>query len=247
MIKLHNLIEDINTSRMRNMSNIDRGVINWINPLIHESVCFDAGNVTDLPRLKIIPELFKLPYPVTWIESTVADGVVGLLATQTGEYEYDVAIFENQGKAWGIIGVVRVTTTHEPPMVSLVANIRGVDIDGIHEYMRDVVSTILATFLMALNCTNTETKRFPAPKALNKKRTKRGRQPIFSYWTLFLPNSSAGGGNGKGDHASPRLHLRRGHPRQYKLGLYTWVSACVVGDKRKGIAHKDYAYRNIET
>jgi len=44
-----------------------------------------------------------------------------------------------------------------------------------------------------------------------------------------------------GTHASPALHLRRGHARQYSPGLYTWVQPCIVGNKKDGLVHKDYA------
>ncbi len=47
-----------------------------------------------------------------------------------------------------------------------------------------------------------------------------------------------------GTHASPRLHLRRGHPRQYAPGKYCWVQPCVVGNKAAGMVHKDYAIKH---
>lgn len=43
-----------------------------------------------------------------------------------------------------------------------------------------------------------------------------------------------------GTHASPRLHLRRGHARQYAEGKYCWVQPHVVGNKKLGMVHKDY-------
>jgi hypothetical protein len=43
-----------------------------------------------------------------------------------------------------------------------------------------------------------------------------------------------------GTHASPRLHLRRGHIRHCYTGQYVWVRPTTVGNKRLGIIFKDY-------
>jgi hypothetical protein len=48
-----------------------------------------------------------------------------------------------------------------------------------------------------------------------------------------------------GAHASPRLHLRRGHARQFAPGKWTWVRDCAVGNKVAGVISKDYALKRI--
>jgi len=81
-----------------------------------------------------------------------------------------------------------------------------------------------------------------APSRLKQSRVKKGKTPLFTYKTLHIKTSYTKGKNkGEGKHASPRVHLRRGHIRTLNSGLTTWVQSCVVGDKSKGMVHKDYA------
>lgn len=98
-------------------------------------------------------------------------------------------------------------------------------------------------YLIALNCCNIKrTEHKPEPSKQSVRRAL-GRQPLFSTWTLEIDlqrTESEMPGQG-GTHASPRLHLRRGHARQHKPGLWCWVQPHVVGDKSLGMIHKDYA------
>lgn len=92
-----------------------------------------------------------------------------------------------------------------------------------------------------LGCSNVETADNPAPAALNKKRARAGKFPVLEYKTLVLkidaPRTS--GQAGGGTHASPRVHLRRGHVRRLESGRRAWVQACVVGSTH-GMVLKDY-------
>jgi hypothetical protein len=94
-------------------------------------------------------------------------------------------------------------------------------------------------FVAAMHCGNVTQKQTRPADRLNRARVKRGKKPLFSYWTLHLSRSEAGEALG-GTHDSPRVHLRRGHPRQYAPGKYTWVQPHVVGNKTLGMVHKDY-------
>ncbi|MCY1306435.1 hypothetical protein D9M70_562970 [compost metagenome] len=92
-----------------------------------------------------------------------------------------------------------------------------------------------------LRCVNVATVEHPAPERLNAKREARGKVPLFSFKTLTLaaPNARRPGLVLGGTHASPRVHLRRGHIRQLADGRSVWVQPCVVGSKH-GVVHKDY-------
>ena len=105
-----------------------------------------------------------------------------------------------------------------------------------------MVSTqIIYELCAALTCNNITTERFCSyPRALRRKNNK--KKPIFEYHVLTIkPGKSQAGAAQGGTHASPRVHLRRGHRREYKPGSFTWVQPCVVGSKELGIVHKDYA------
>ncbi len=82
---------------------------------------------------------------------------------------------------------------------------------------------------------------------LNKKRLKKGKSPFYSYKTLHIKpieTTLTGTLPKGGTHASPRVHLRRGHIRHMTSGRDIWVSPCVVGNKENGLVEKDY---RIET
>ena len=95
-------------------------------------------------------------------------------------------------------------------------------------------------------CSNVRTRDHQPDAALNKKRAKAGKVPLVSYKTLeiVVPNTRyEGGGSGGGTHASPRVHLRRGHIRKIADGKTVWVQACVVVSKH-GMVLKDYKLRS---
>lgn len=108
--------------------------------------------------------------------------------------------------------------------------------------------TVLNQSLMLLNCRNIGTEKHPAPAALNKKRQKKGKQPLFSYRTVVLKPV------GKQQRSIPkqqwenRVHLCRGHFKTYTadnplFGRFTgryWWQAHARGQSRRGMVHKDY-------
>lgn len=97
--------------------------------------------------------------------------------------------------------------------------------------------------LAALSCHNVETTTAQPPAALNKRRAQRGKVPFYSYHVLMLaPGKAQAVGTPTGTHASPRIHLRRGHVRRLE-SKNVWVNACVVGNKALGMVTKDYSVR----
>ncbi len=96
-----------------------------------------------------------------------------------------------------------------------------------------------------LNCSNVVTVDNPPPEALNRKRLKNGKPPVYAYKTLHIvkpQNETKGSGAScsPSGRLGPRLHLRRGHIRRIP-GKQVWVSSCMVGEKSRGVVHKDYA------
>lgn len=102
---------------------------------------------------------------------------------------------------------------------------------------------VLIQACSVINCANVTTAEVAAPSALNKKRQARGKQPFFSYKILQLKEERKAGtqNDAKGNHASPRMHLRRGHLR--KLPDKTvWVRPALINAESKdGVVVKDYA------
>jgi hypothetical protein len=107
---------------------------------------------------------------------------------------------------------------------------------------RDEVMTLVQACAV-INCQNVASLDVPAPAALNKKRLAKGKVPFFSYKVLQLsddlkplPGAAQGG-----THASPRMHLRRGHLRSLDSDRRVWVRPAIVNaGSDKGVADKDY-------
>ncbi len=94
-----------------------------------------------------------------------------------------------------------------------------------------------------INCANVTTAEVGPPAALNKKRQEKGKQPFFSYKVLQLSDErrEAGKGGDGGNHASPRMHLRRGHLRRLESRV-VWVRPAMVNaGTNTGVVLKDYA------
>jgi hypothetical protein len=96
----------------------------------------------------------------------------------------------------------------------------------------------------ALNCANVETGDVPPVAALNAKRAASGKVPFFTYKVLQLaPGGHVAATAGDGTHASPRMHLRRGHLRRLP-NKTIWVRAAMVNSGSVGgVVIKDYAVR----
>lgn len=221
----------------------------WLMSAAKQAVCFDMGDVEAVPKLKIITDLFRMPYPVTWFEATNRDGMLGLLACEVGPAQLHMGVFNKRsGSAWFLVGVVELYVDDIGELrcksVALVSGDDEKDSEAL--VYATATASILARFVMAMNCTNTALIEHAAPKMMNAKRAAKGRQPLFSYWTLHLPSAPESEGQPLGGtHASPRLHLRRGHIRQFAPGKYTWIDACVVGSKNEGMVVKDYALESL--
>ena len=107
---------------------------------------------------------------------------------------------------------------------------------------RDEVQAVVQA-CSVINCANVTTAEISAPAALNKKRQEKGKQPFFSYKVLQLSDErrEAGRGGAGGNHASPRMHLRRGHLRRLESKV-VWVRPAMVNaGSNTGAVLKDYA------
>lgn len=99
----------------------------------------------------------------------------------------------------------------------------------------------VAMSIEVFSCSNVLAVNNPPPKLINQKRLKKGKVPFFEYKTLHIKQEKVETNETKGGtHNSPRLHLRRGHIRKLSDGRKIWITACIVGNKEKGIVIKDY-------
>lgn len=101
---------------------------------------------------------------------------------------------------------------------------------------------------LMLHCRNVTTETLKAPAALNKKRERTGKKPLYDYRILNVSPSSgsrnAAEEGATGKRLEPRQHFRRGHIRHLGDGYskpFTWVSPALVGNPERGRVDKDYA------
>lgn len=211
--------------------------------LARNAMCFDMSGVDNISERfseseDLPPSLFNLPYETCWFESSPVEEPGGVLALLVA-YESRIKVLRcfmyiRSGKRWvqqgfcGLVDLSKDKLTHYPN----------------DEHTAEMLSGCLylvRKFVAAMNCQNVGRQEHKPDAALQKARAKRGKQPLFSYWTLELNGRDGGAAQSfGGTHASPRVHLRRGHPRQYAPGKWTWVQPHAVGNRELGMVHKDY-------
>jgi hypothetical protein len=102
----------------------------------------------------------------------------------------------------------------------------------------------LFEFCEAMSCSNVGHEIIqPGNPKLNERRVRSGKLPLLEtrVLTVTVPGRKASGnGAGIADRASPRQHLRRGHPRNYQNGTRLWIPSTVVGDASRGSVRKTY-------
>lgn len=217
-------------------------VLKLVKRIADNAVCFSMGDIDNILTLSAIPDLCKLPFEYCWFEAEFKNSdpnggscFAGILCNETdGKFAGSVFLRMN-GNGWSFEGTVHSENLSTSDCAFLVHG---------HSSATQGIDTLLKgllRFLSAMNCTNVGRQEHKPDAALQKARSKRGKQPLFSYWTLELNGRDGGAAQSfGGTHASPRVHLRRGHPRQYAPGKWTWVQPHAVGNRELGMVHKDY-------
>lgn len=207
------------------------------------AVCFYLGDSRDIAAIDS-PSLsamrVDLPFETTWFEFDLhsqasAPVVFGVMADKAKDGEAWLAAFARIHGEWNYL----FTGLTEDNMEAMTCDD---DMESVKpEFYRLVIGAI-RTALCAMRCANIDRVEHQPSEKLQRARAKRGRLPLFSFWTLEidLQKSNEAGHEYGGTHASPRLHLRRGHPREYRPGKFCWVQPHAVGNKKLGIVHKDY-------
>lgn len=215
-----------------------------VKQMLPKAVCFYLGEsneqITEIYGLKDIGVPNNNPYPVCWFEweydfngKRQTSGMLrsdqhGILAC---------AYFEKAGDRMVLTYIGVVNKEHQGCKAAP---------EMLLEYSSSQLlaghNKLIHGFLTALACKNV-TKVLNEPDAkLNRSRVKKGKMPIFSYWTLELTGSKKKSDYLGGTHESPRVHMRRGHAKKCPVSDgYYWVQPHVVGNKKLGFVHKDYA------
>ena len=242
MNHLRELIEEVNSNHLLfapNVNGIDRNkAVIALPSTAEKAISFFAGEPSDFSLVHVTPELLKLPFPVTWVEMADPDTgmVFGALLTRDEsipEYAFQATAFA-RGKAhkWVLIGWGNAI--YEGGKAMLYTS------SGSDKAVGFIVKSA-GKFLCAINCQNIQRQQNEPPNKLQKARTKRGKAPLFTYWTLQLKvkRQITQGAAHDGTQTSRRFHLCRGHIKQRKTGNFWWQPHA-RGSIDAGLVHKDY-------
>ena len=247
MNHLRELIESIGSSlvRISALPEINSRAQEEIRNTAENSVCFYAGSMNDICDIKPIPELCFLPFEDIWLEGEVSfnnePGLMGVLASKTDDGMEIIGFGRTpKAKRWFVACIIYNVDLSAEIGESLVNPMATPDqiCEGA-EFSKTCIAAV-SSFCSALHCSNVQQREHLPDARLQNARQKRGKAPLFSYWTLQLNGKNERGEDQGGTHSSPRVHLRRGHPRQFAPGKWTWVQAHAVGNPKLGMVHKDY-------
>jgi hypothetical protein len=221
-----------------------------------QSQKFDLGNVDKIASLYELStgDFCKLPYDVCLFEFAVGPTFVAIL----GRNYSDGFVLKLYCR---VPGIVQWRDLHISCLVSESMGISFIDtLENIsikvptephgrvnfknmrHDYAEACSILYMTRYAIEVfSCSNVKTVEHAPGKFINAKRVKKGKLPFFSYHTLHISGEYDKSEPNGGTHASPRLHLRRGHIRKLANGSKVWVRQCLVGDKTKGIVGKDYS------
>lgn len=214
----------------------------------------DANDLIDAGREIIDSMPIRLPSKTMLIEGAVgvlmADervepGTWFALCLDNEDNSIDVLSFQEVGGRFSYFGAGQIKADDDERGVVLFAPSEGAKSMAQKFVIKSVIRMVERT-LLALACTNVRSIDIEPPSALNKKRKKAGKQPLFTYKTLHvLAGERSAPQNHQEDddeaRRSPRLHFRRGHIRRIGDGRMTWVQQCMVGNRRLGAVEKVYA------
>lgn len=206
------------------------------------AVQFDCGSTDAIPigNAREFCEA-RAPFPITLLqfETPLIPGASHGMVLWREQPDGSVQIIAAQrrsSKEWLTVAPTKVTRNEDGGF-----HYERIGFDeGASVFVRLMHASALNLFYI-LGCSNVDTADNPAPSALNKKRAKARKYPVLEYKTLVLKIDAqrTSGKAGGGTHASPRVHLRRGHVRRLESGQRVWVQACVVGSTH-GMVLKDY-------
>ena len=207
-----------------------------------KAICFDFGDADFFSR--IVPsEIYRQPYPIIWGEFDCINVheerfKAGVLMEEHEDGKAFSAfcffVDKKHGNKWKLIAVYFAERhDNEWKIQSIPSREDNADV---------ALPSLMFRAYEAMRCVNIETTE-EKPGPINVRKANARQVPIFSTWTLRIKQEHKQIVRKGGTHASPRVHLRRGHVRQLATGKTTWVQPCVVRGKSPGIVLKDYELR----
>jgi hypothetical protein len=99
----------------------------------------------------------------------------------------------------------------------------------------------LTELMLMLSLSNVTTKTIIAPEAINRKRQRNGKLPLYDYHVLLIDGKeTCSRESSDSTDRSIRSHFRRGHIRRLNDGRRVWVKQAYVHGRTAGFVDKDY-------
>lgn len=250
-------VEELIIEKKRNFNKVLKNSVKFKMEACHDLL---PTNTPPLEYLKNFIQTINLPYESICIE--LDENILGanqdtplVIIAQQEEDEISIYALTKFNNEWNYLHSVS-----EDNLVYAVINkdtfdgyILGLDALVSHEsrnqisnWMNKVAIRSVCNLLCALSCSNTRIDNSPYPPSntKNKLRRSKNKLPLFEFKILTVdtsksPTQKDSNSSNTGKHASPRVHLRRGHIRKLP-DKNVWVNSCVVGEKKNGIIQKDY-------
>lgn len=203
--------------------------------------------VFNMPFDKEIPDIDLkgipfggMPYDQMWVEMQTGNGSkFGAYGKVDDTKETDIetwfVFYKGKNGPWVFLYDLTVNKQINDGNILVKLNDDAKHLDEAEAIIRYIYSIFIVC-----RCKNVKLIENTPSKLKQKLAKKKHKVPLYSDWTLHVTGGEKHSTVRGGTHASPRVHLRRGHIREYKPGQWTWVQPCVVGHG-PGIVTKDYA------
>lgn len=256
--KAHKLVENLISPGSWGYAEIDEKTPIWADD-VREAVKIHGGDIHQIPAMP--PDWFRgsrlhLPFSLVLVEfsARVIDNRDGELCEATVfalmreiQGQIHATFFVNLRKdRWTLSGGAVIAVDNNDvlrftPVFHTSARHPQSSEEAIRSYCLDVMD-----ILGALACSNVALVDHAPPDALNRKRSKAGKVPLFTYKTLHIitdrdRTKRTARENDAEARQSPRLHLRRGHIRRLDEARMVWVQPAMVGDAERGKVVNAYA------
>jgi hypothetical protein len=188
---------------------------------------------------------YRLPYQVTVVENSEnpqAD-YLSIMVEFENPSRTLMTVFLRTGSQFVVPAVSVLYTPSNPADQRFKAISTAVDFKKQPDVGEAIITEFCRNLVMFDRLANGElsTDYKQEPRFLNKRRARKGKPPLLAHHILKpVPRKTEPAGSMGGTHASPRLHLRRGHYRQYTNGIKRWIKPSWVGDKTRGVVTKTY-------
>jgi len=191
---LHDLIDSLNNGKVWEPSfkhTLDKNLkpqSDWFLSIAPDAVCYHAGTMDEITEAENVPELLFFPHSVTWVEGVLRDGVLGVLAARVGPASFNVAVFnKREGIAWQLVCVLEMVEggDNNDWLCNGVAACEKKRKDRIKSYKYGVKGIRTALNFFALLIENGgRLVQHPAPEEINREREKKGKCPIFTFFSM---------------------------------------------------------------